>query len=528
MSSRIWNDYIRKLIRRLMRIRYLFFADNNIKKFIRHNQNIWRNWAYKGNGVTILVDFYDVNQTNIAFSYFVNILARKYKANIKSFSLPEKIPNRVLHKVYESFNVMSHIITSLSKDQKRRMLVAAKQIIPTLKTKNDIFNLSISGVWVGIDIYESYLRNYSKPTIDLNDPKLFKLVEQGIGLVIYWEDYFSRNKICAVIASHDCYLNYDVICKIAYKYKIPVYFSNSIYMIRTEKPHTTHSYFRNYRKMFKKLSSEEQKNALAIAKQQLNRRFSGEIGVDIPWSTKSAFHSNWDNDPVLGNNENIKVLICTHCFYDNPQGFGGMLFLDFYEWLDYLGKISERTNYDWYLKMHPDPLPGTLEIIKSILKQYPKIRLIPHGTSFHKLAKEGLDYVLTVYGTVGGECPLLGIQVINAGYNPRIAYDFNWHPKSIEEYEYYLLNLDKLRKGVKEEDVYEFYYMHYYYVYDDDFIFKSHRQLLSDLTLEERIGSKVYGYFMEQLSDVKHQEIINNMQKFIDSGKQFYFSHGPE
>ncbi len=522
------KTFFRKVINRIKFLNSILIIDENTKKFIRHNKKIWRDWNNKDSDYIVLADFYSVSETNIARSYFLNILAEKHKAVIKTFGPPEKISNYALHKVYESFNAKSHIFISLNKDQKCRVKTIIKQIIPTMNTKQDIFNLHLMGIWVGIDIYESYLRVYNKPTIYMDDPMLFKMVEEGVSLLVFWNDFFSKNKVSAVISSHDCYLYFDVVCKVAYKYKIPVYFPNPIYLTRAEKPHTIHSYFLNYRQMFQKLSAEEKRDAIMLAKQQLHKRLNGEVGVDMPYSTKSAFHSNQNGKSILRKSENIKVLICSHCFYDNPHGYGGMLFLDFYEWLNYLGRISEKTSYDWYLKMHPDPLPGTLEIIQGILKQFPKITLIHHETSYHQLVEEGLDFVLTVYGTVGEECPLLGIQVINAGYNPRVAYDFNWHPKSIEEYEHYLFNLDKLQQDIKEEDVYEFYYMHNYYIYDDDFVFKSYNQLLSDLTKADRIGSRVYEYFLKQWSDTKHQEIINNIQGFVDSGKCHYLSHGPE
>ena len=50
--------------------------------------------------------------------------------------------------------------------------------------------------------------------------------------------------------------------------------------------------------------------------------------------------------------DNIKVLICTHEFFDDPNSTGGLLFPDFYEWLKYLAQISNKTNYDWYIKPH--------------------------------------------------------------------------------------------------------------------------------------------------------------------------------
>jgi capsule polysaccharide export protein KpsC/LpsZ len=280
--------------------------------------------------------------------------------------------------------------------------------------------------------------------------------------------------------------------------------------------------------MFYKLSLQEKKKGIIWAKKQLNRRLSGEIGVDMPYATKSAFKLPKKEKHALKKSKNIKVLICSHCFFDNPHGFGGMLFVDFYEWLRFLGKISQKTNYDWYLKVHPDPLPGTLETIKTILSDFPKITLIPHETSHRQLAKEGINFVLTAYGSVGHEYPALGVQVINAAYNPRVAYDFNWHPKSLKEYEHLLLNLNKLHKKIDLNELYEFYFMYHNYIPADDLVLKSYRQSLSDLTTKERIGSKIYEYFLSQLTPIKHQETIDKMQKFIDSGKHFYFSRGPE
>ena len=64
--------------------------------------------------------------------------------------------------------------------------------------------------------------------------------------------------------------------------------------------------------------------------------------------------------------------------------------------------------------------------------------------SHHQLREAGISVVLTTYGSIGNEYPLLGTQVVNAGMNPYIAYPFNYHPKSLDEYRNLLLNLGKL------------------------------------------------------------------------------------
>lgn len=504
------------------------YVDKEIARFINHNKKVWQKWRCSQNSPVILVDLYEVGETIISWSYFVNILAKKYHAKIMSFAPPKKLTNLTLRKVYDSFNVTGHIVTTLTQEQKNRRDTLSREIMPGIKTKQDLYNLTVSDTWIGIDIYETYLSRFNKPTIYLDDQNLIDLIVEGIGLVIFWQDYFSQNKVAAVIVSHDCYMAYNILCKIAYRAQIPVYLPNIRGIWLVNKPLSVHSFFSNYREMFKKLPKNEQHKGLALARQQIEKRLNGAVGVDMPYSTKSGFGPANDKVTVLKESDKIKVLICSHCFYDNPHGYGGMIFTDFYEWLVFLGQMSEKTDYDWYLKIHPDPLPGTYDIIEEILSKFSKIVVIPHETSHHQLVKEGINFVLTCFGTVGHEYPVLGVQVINAAFNPHIAYNFNWHPKSIEEYEHYLLNLGRLEKEIDINELYEFYYMNYYYVPADDLFLRSHKESLNDPYVKQKVRSGIYRYFLDQLTEEKHQEIINNIQKYIESGKSHYFSRGPE
>lgn len=507
----------------------LFSIDEQTERFIQHNKRMWADWRIENSESEILVDFHSVSQTLIAYSYFLNVLASKHNACIKAFSRNGPYSKPALYKVYRSFNTSGYVVPILSQEQEIRKREISQKIKQNIKTKQDVFEICVMGVWIGIDIYESYLRYFNKPTVNLDDSRLFDLIDEAVGLFIFWTGYFEKKKIAAIVVSHDFTIHLNIICKIAYQNNIPVYLPNIRGINLSDSPHSIYSSrFQQYRTMFNNLSEEEQRRAILLAKKQIDRRFAGEVGVDMPYSTKSGFHQNYSENPVLRKSSKIKVLICTHCFYDNPHGYGGMLFVDFYEWLRYLGKMSKKTDYDWYLKTHPDPLPGTEDIIGEILEEFPGITFIPPDTSHHQLVREGIDFVLTVYGTVSHEYPALGVQVINAGFNPHIAYDFNWHAKTIEEYEYYLLNLDKLHKEINMQELYEFYYMHHYYVIADDLFLKSYRQFTRDLDRNQQISPATYEYFLDQLTPVKHHEIIENIKNFITSGKHNYFRYGPE
>jgi len=205
-----------------------------------------------------------------------------------------------------------------------------------------------------------------------------------------------------------------------------------------------------------------------------------------------------------------------------------MMFNDFYDWLSYLVKISNQTNYDWYIKPHPDLLPGTLEHLQEIVLDKSCIKLVSADVSFHQLKSEGLDTALTCFGSIGHELPLLGINVVNAAYNPHISFDFNYHPKSIKEYEKLLFKLPELKKKNANDDIYKFYYMNFKHTNVDDLIYKSYKKMTNDLSVKEQFNINAYNYFVTETNPQKSKEIKIKINDFIDSGKTHFFSDGPE
>jgi hypothetical protein len=513
---------------RVMAALSLLHVDENSKRFIKHNNVLWSKWRNSHVDAVILTEFHDMNETIIASSYFLNILARKYNAKIRSFSPKRLYHHRAKHKIYRSFNTSGHVVTKLTKEQILRKSSLIEGILPTLKTKQDLFDLIVFDVWIGVDIYESYLRELGEATVDLNDSRLHSMVERGVALLIFWMDYFSCNNVVGIIVSHDCYLDLDIPCKIAYLKSVPVYLPDCTGATYAKKPFSVHSNYSTFKSRFDQLPLAKQSEARAISKIQLERRLGGEVGVNMAYSLESAFSPVKSKKRVLKESVNTKVLISSHCFYDNPHSLGGMLFLDFLEWLCFLGEISKETDYDWYIKMHPDALPGTLEIIEDIFKSYPKIIILPKNTSHIQLVDEGIDFVLTVYGTVGIEYPLMGIPVINAAFNSRVSFDFNWHPKSIDEYKEYLYNLKSLHKDINLDEVYECYYMLNFYEKLDDLVFISHKKLMSELTSKQLRGTEPFNFFLNYFSLENHNKTINIYSDFINSGKQHLFENGPE
>ena len=260
------------------------------------------------------------------------------------------------------------------------------------------------------DIYDEYLYRYKKITLDISDPNLKTVFYDFIYTIDYWMDYFTERKVIGISLSHPNVRLLGIIGKVAHKYfDIPVYSVTNTYIEKNNNLDDHYKYINDslieLPYLFSKIS-DEQKIALDWSKKQLDKRLGGEVGVDMHYSNESAFGSH-KAERALKDTDKIKILICTHEFHDNPHSTGGLIFPDFYEWLIYLGKKSIKSNYEWYIKNHPDCDLWTKTIVENFVKEFPSIKLINEKTSFLQLRDEGLKFVFTCHGTVGHECPLI-------------------------------------------------------------------------------------------------------------------------
>lgn len=524
ISRRCLLNRITDVIKREVR-NYIYRSP--AKEFIAHNKRIWRTYKIRHKNSVILVDAYYVPDWTVAVSYFANILSKKHCANLCTFHYSKYywISSRLELKIRASFNCKNNMTITLNRRQKSEARFLVEMTRGLLKNTSDLRNLELLGYDIGIDIYESYLRG-GRPTLDLADENFWRVVERSISYLIFWRDYLKKNRVAAIILSHDCYSELNSLAKVAYKNGVPVYLPNPRGMwLSTRQFSIYRSRFKSYPHTFKQFNQDRQDRSRAWAKQRLSRRLVGEVGVDMPYSKASAFGQIPITGRLLTPSDRIKVVIYTHCFFDNPHAYGDLIFNDFFEWLEFLGEMSTCTNYDWYMKPHPDYMPGTIEILESIVKKYDRITLLPSDASNYQLVKEGVSFALTCYGSIGHELPLLGVTVVNAGNNPHVAYNFNVSPKSISDYEKIIRNLEDYKIVRPDlEKIYEFYYMHYNHEYLDSLIFDSHRKMLESSTQEisEHDGKYPYRYFLDSFTNERHDKIIRNIENFIESGKQSF------
>lgn len=339
----------------------------------------------------------------------------------------------------------------------------ARQILEGINSKGDLEKLTIKGVLVGDLLYGSMIGRTQEPTVDLRDPLLLRLLAEFISLVAHWETFFTKNKVRAVIASHTVYEMGLPLRIAAHKGVESLYLPDKGHALERI---STNRYFQGTellagRALFEGLETDHQHRALRSAEVRLARRLEGGGDFDLNSSAAARYRGDAADGPLLFDpKDGFRVMIAPHLFYDSVHRHGPGLFPDIREWLWFVGEVSEETNFNWYLKAHPDGESREKKFHASFLKKFPHMRRIPSLASHHQILREGIGAALTVHGQIAFEYAYQGVTVVNASLrNPHAAYEFSITPQSIQEYRTILQKIDSIRPSAGREQVLEYYFM---------------------------------------------------------------------
>ncbi len=393
-----------------------------------------------------------------------------------------------------------------------------KKIYKTKINKSDILNLQYDNILIGDILYDSYLRLYNKPTLDPNNIEFIIFFQKFMESIFFWINYFEKNNVQIVIAAHATFFE-GIPLRIAIFKNKKAFIANAekIYFLNKKNiyPHTEYLFFK---KNFSKLSKQQKNRAITIAKNKINQRFRGILG-DMIYLTKTAY-GEIKNNRVILKSKNKKIIIAAHSFCDAPHARGNGLFNDYYEWINFLFKLSKETNYDWYIKCHPnfhEYFDNTVSIIKADLKKYPNIKWIEPGASHKQIIKEGINLALTCDGSIGLEYAYFGIPVINASRNNyHINYNFNFHPVNIKDYKKLILNLNFLKKDIKRKEVLECYFMNYIFN-DNTWFFEDIKKTINYVGGYKNLfnSDKIYNFFINFMGEKRIIRINQYLDTFL-------------
>ncbi len=520
---------------------------------IRHKYKRFNKQNFKKKGLSkklVLVEFNAFNESHICQSLFANFLSKKFNLDIVSYfnycilSAPlrqtffqfikwnlGKLLNFKYHGIYKSFGSKKVIRPSIDKTRLKKETKLSKFIFSKIKTKKDILKIKVDNILIGDLIFDTYLKSNQVASVNIKDEKFYTMLKDFIHLFFYWKNFFDKNPIHSIVGVHSVY-SYGIPLRIAISENVNAYTVNSRELNKiTNKNLFPSTNFSEFPKRFKLINKELKITGLKKAKKILLRRVSGKAGVSNHLiSNISSFHSK-KQKRIIKKTKRIKVLICTRNVFDATHVYGKLLFTDNSDWLNFLGKISNRTNYDWYLKTHINLdgkfklyQPNSNKIIFSILKKYKNIKILPNNYSHKQIISEKVDFVLTQHGSVGFEYPLFKIPVINSSYNnPQVGYKFNLNPKNIYEYERLLLNLKKIKQKkfkIDKKKIYEFYFMRYLYI-DRNWLFNDQDKMVKSIGgWDNMMNENFYEYSMKILNSKKINSLNVSFNNFLKSNYQ--------
>ena len=469
------NKYLQNFIFYFLSFIYFFFSfrsknfyisDDVKRKISLFFKNIVKK-KIKQKNINILIDDF----TNINWQFtnylFLKYLSTRSNLNINCFSFFKSLEIKKLFKI-TGIGYKSIFLNNLKNFHFSKKIF--HDLIKSVKSKKDLLNYSYDNINFGIDIYESILRG-GHHTFNINSLKNFKFFFLFSIYYSFYKNYFKKNKVDFVLTSHDNYIEFNVLAKISRFYGSKVLLISPRAIVKSDSSYSQFKIFKKYNFYKKKLDDKSfYKKLKTTAKKNLKKKINLGINIDIPYQTLSPFHNKKYQKQILSKN-NYNIMIASHCFYDNPHSYSKLQYPDFWEWLIFLGKISKNSprNFDWYIKSHRDFLPGTNKVLSSFVRLFPNIKIIDPRTSFHQLKQEGLDLVITCYGTVAHEVPLLGIECLNCDFNPSIKFKFSKTILNKKKIVKYIYSRKKQKNFYINKDIFDFYTLHYLYFGDNTF-----------------------------------------------------------
>ncbi|EJF1849996.1 hypothetical protein LSA40_004548, partial [Escherichia coli] len=206
------------------------------------------------------------------------------------------------------------------------------------------------------------------------------------------------------------------------------------------------------------------------------------------------------------------VVVMSHAFSDSPHVGEGLLFNDYYDFLEKtLIRLNKNRNINCFVKAHPSSYMwnekgGVESLIEA--NQLDNIYMMPVDLNTNSIA-DFADSIVTAKGTAGLEFSCLGIPAVTAGKGYYAGFGITLEPESVQSYYNILDSISGLVKL-------------------DDEVRKRALVLLYMVSLSRRhsdILPKQHIMPHENYNDVylsKYQEIIANIENNIPMRDGFY------
>ena len=424
--------------------------------------------------------------------------------------------------IFRSIGIKSFVIPFIPMRLRFVALRKVRQI--KLNTKDDVLNLNILGVHIGDLFYDWHMNIRQLGTIDLNSKYFHRDLVRFLQTLYFWNDYFDKNDVKAVLVSHTCY-GQGILTRIAIKNQVASLqiTGDRMYRMGTDQPYADSEY-EFYDPKIEDLFDYQ--ISIDRAKLYISELRTGKIGVDASHARVSGY-KGFESTQIIDSSEKQKILIVSHCFSDSPNGFGIQLFPDYFVWLQEALIASSDINADWYIRPHPGFVHHDLVIFNELLAGFPHVKNVGIDISIPALIRQGITTVLTSHGTVGFEAALEGAYVLGASQHAFYKnYNFVNIPKTRSDWHIAVSELDQPKKSeYNNDEIYHYYDIHHLRSESSWLLREKYPDFLQIVggLREQFTNPRAFGAWLSLSSGdddlITNQELLMN---FLESKSYFY------
>lgn len=396
------------------------------------------------------------------------------------------------------------VVPGLTTSQRRESRKIFREMSSQFLNLNDFEGQRIDGVLVGDLFYDSALKDLRARTVPFRSCRFKRSLLRSIALYIFWRDWLGTHQVAGVAGRHATYRMGLVLRQASHRGAVAMQIGRDHFSkILPSNPWHGPDYG-SFRTIFSSLPVEKQREALKIAEKSLEERLQGQRSEATHYLRESAYGPGVA-DSIFGKTGRPRTIVFTHAFFDAPHAGGSRIFSDYWQWLTHIGRLSESSDYEWFIKPHPNGKREDKKFLADLVKQYDSLNLMPRETSNAQILIEGCDLAFTLYGSVAVEFAWRGVPVINGGASPNRAYNFAYHPRDVEHFDRLVQKLPELKVEANRKDILEFEFMHNYF-YGRSILFKGVEDELDYFTRNPHLAEPFMRRSVQSIADFINSE----------------------
>lgn len=421
----------------------------------------------------VLVEAFNIVETILSiFSWRIAL----NETNMKFLCYPMSI-NKFYHpRLHIIYNLLGFdfINYRLEKSEKKKIYNDLNKI-NLIKLQRNFKDFKYKNIKIGDLVNDHYIRFNFKGEVDFNSDEFKKILFSAMCSVVFWLNFFKKNKVKILLTSHNNYL-------LGIPNRVALH-CNCQNVININASHTfrynkeiTYLYEHMFRsklilKKFQKVNKKNFKKIYKNFSKKLINKMKGYSGLEMPRYVDNPYLENKKTLNFTLDKKKFNILISCHDFFEGPNTYGNWCFSDFNQWIKFLVNFSNTkfaSNFRWYIKQHPDTFNGNEKIIKKIIKKGKNFIFLKKDVSNRNLIKAGINFVLSVRGQVSYEFPYYNVPCLLASdFKIFSDYDFAFKSKNQKEYRENLINLPKLflkfnKKKFIKKDIFNYYFVRYF------------------------------------------------------------------